>query len=94
MLENGDGKIDELDNLVFQIKNRHWIRHSQQIAINILICMDVLKMTKEDLSTESGIDIENLIKMLQGRYDFNLKELSKLSSILKIDLLKIKIGDE
>ena len=51
-------------------------------------------MTKEDLSTESGIDIENLIKMLQGRYDFNLRELSKLSSILKIDLLKIKIGDE
>jgi hypothetical protein len=94
MMQNGDGKNDELDNLVYQIKNRHWLRHSQQIGINILICMDVLKMSKEDLSRESGIDIEIMIKMLQGRYDYSILEISKLSSILKIDLLKLSTKED
>ena len=88
LVSDNDSKY--MERHIFRIKNRYWLKHSTQIAIGILTRMDYFKYSKEDLSILSEIDIETINKMVKGEYNFDLRQISKLSSILGTELLIFK----
>lgn len=76
--------------------NEYWLNLTLIIALNILNELDrrgeekLFPSTKEDLSNLTGIDLETINKVVQGRIDLKLSQLVKLEEALEIKLINIQ----
>ena len=71
-----------------QIKNRLWIRYSQEIALRVLDKMDTLKLTQKALADKMGCSQQYVSLLLKGSENLTLETISKLETALEIDLIK------
>jgi len=68
-------------------KNSYWLQTSVDIANKILQALDEQNLTKDDLNRKTKISKIKINKMLNGKYDFSLKQLIKIEVALNINLI-------
>ncbi len=72
-----------------RIKNREWLRYSQQIAMLMLDRMEELGMTQKELALRMGCSQQYISKVLKGRENLSLETLYKIESALDLSIVSI-----
>lgn len=67
--------------------NWSWLRHSQRIAVKVLLRMRELKLTQKALAERMGCTQQYVSKIVKGRENMSLDTLSKLEDALGICLI-------
>ena len=67
--------------------NWSWLRHSQKIAVKVLLRMRELKLTQKALAERMGYTQQYVSKILKGKENMSLDTLSKLENALGICLI-------
>lgn len=68
-------------------ENKHWLRHSQRIAIKVLSKMKEEGITQTQLAERMGCKQQYVSKILKGRENLSLETVSKIEISLKISLI-------
>lgn len=64
--------------------NWSWLRHSQRIAVKVLLRMRELKLTQKALAERMGCTQQYVSKIVKGKENMSLDTLSKLEDALGI----------
>ncbi|MCR5574608.1 MAG: helix-turn-helix transcriptional regulator [Bacteroidaceae bacterium] len=67
--------------------NWSWLRHSQRIAVMVLLQMKRLNLTQNALAERMGCTQQYVSKILKGKENMSLETLSKLEDALGISLI-------
>lgn len=67
--------------------NWSWLRHSQRIAVKVLLRMRELKLTQKALAERMGCTQQYVSKIVKGKENMSLDTLSKLEDALGICLI-------
>jgi antitoxin component HigA of HigAB toxin-antitoxin module len=68
-------------------KNASWLRHSQQIAVKVLLKMKELHLTQRALAEKMGCTQQYVSKILKGNENLSLDTITRLEHALHIELL-------
>lgn len=79
-----------VEKINYLINNRSLIDVTSHIALKVLVKLEELKMTKEDLAKKMNLPIEEISKIVKGINDIPLSYIVKLQEILNLELLAIK----
>lgn len=82
------------DEAEWRRENASWLRHSQQIAVKILLKMKELKMTQTTLAGKINCTQQYVSKILKGTENISLDVLSKLEDALGIHLVYSSESEE
>lgn len=64
-----------------------WLRHSQKIAVKVLLQMKKIGLTQKALAERMDCSQQYVSKILKGKENMSLDTLSKLENALKISLI-------
>jgi len=53
-----------------RIKNREWLKESQQLAVKILLRLDDLGLSQKSLAEELGVSAQYVNRLLKGKEKF------------------------
>ena len=67
--------------------NWSWLRHSQRIAVKVLLQMKRLDLTQNALAERMNCSQQYVSKILKGRENMSLETLTKLENALGICLI-------
>ena len=67
--------------------NWSWLRHSQKIAVKVLLQMKQLGLTQKALAERMNCTQQYVSKILKGKENMSLDTLSKLEDALGINLI-------
>lgn len=67
--------------------NWYWLRHSQKIAVKILLQMKQMNLTQKALAERINCSQQYISKILKGKENLSLETLSKLENALNISLI-------
>ena len=67
--------------------NWSWLRHSQKIAVKVLLQMKQDGLTQKALAERMGCTQQYVSKILKGKENMSLDTLSKLEDALGINLI-------
>ena len=67
--------------------NWSWLRHSQKIAVKVLLQMKQEGLTQKALAERMGCTQQYVSKILKGKENMSLDTLSKLEDALGISLI-------
>ena len=67
--------------------NWSWLRHSQMIAVKVLLQMKQLGLTQKALAERMNCTQQYVSKILKGKENMSLDTLSRLESALDITLI-------
>ena len=67
--------------------NASWLRHSQKIAVKVLLKMKQTGMTQKALAERMDCTQQYVSKILKGKENLSLDMLSKLEDALNINLI-------
>lgn len=71
--------------LEFQIENRKQLKVSQDIALKILIRLDELNITKQELALYCNVSVDKIMKIVKGQsIDLDKNLLEKICLILNL----------
>ncbi|MCF0219978.1 MAG: helix-turn-helix transcriptional regulator [Muribaculaceae bacterium] len=68
-------------------KNAAWLRHSQQIAVKVLLKMKELHLTQKALAERMDCTQQYVSKILKGTENMSLDIISRLEEALQINLV-------
>lgn len=68
-------------------KNWSWLRHSQKIAVKVLLQMKQMGLTQKALAERMDCTQQYVSKILKGKENMSLDTLSKLEDALGINLI-------
>lgn len=68
-------------------ENWSWLRHSQRIAVKVLLQMKKEKLTQKALAERMDCTQQYVSKILKGKENMSLDTLSKLENALGINLI-------
>lgn len=68
-------------------ENWSWLRHSQRIAVKVLLQMKKEKITQQALAERMNCTQQYISKILKGKENMSLDTLSKLEDALGISLI-------
>lgn len=68
-------------------ENASWLRHSQMIAVKVLLRMKQEHMTQKALAERMNCTQQYVSKILKGTENMSLDTLSKLEDALQISLI-------
>lgn len=80
-------KDDTLEQIRWRIDNRPWLRHCQYIALKILITLDKENISIDKFSELSGIEKEEIMKILEGSENMTIQTISKIEEALQIKII-------
>lgn len=91
-LENHSSPIKSkfIENFKFKKENKYWLKYSQWVAIKIIATLDDINMSVTEFANKANFKEDDAKNMLSGNYNFSLKELAKIETVLNINLLIIK----
>lgn len=69
--------------------NKYWLDYSRKVAIKLNMTLSDKNITIEEFAKLIGTTTENASLMVKGEYNFTIRELAKIESELKINLLII-----
>lgn len=67
--------------------NWSWLRHSQKIAVKVLLQMKQMGLTQKALAERMNCTQQYVSKILKGKENMSLETLSKLEDALGISLI-------
>lgn len=67
--------------------NALWLRHSQQIAVKVLLKMKEQGLTQKALAERMNCTQQYVSKILKGRENLSLETMSRLEDALQIELV-------
>lgn len=70
-----------------RIRNREMLHESQQIAIKVLMRLQVLGWTKKQLAEAMNVSPQQISKIVSGRENMTISTLVRLQQILNIPIL-------
>ncbi len=68
-------------------ENWSWLRHSQKIAVKVLLQMKQMGLTQKALAERMNCSQQYVSKILKGKENMSLETLSKLEDALGISLI-------
>ena len=68
-------------------ENASWLRHSQQIAVKVLLKMKELHMTQKALAERMNCTQQYVSKILKGKENISLDTMTRLEEALQINIL-------
>ena len=68
-------------------ENATWLRHSQQIAVKVLLKMKELHMTQKALAERMDCTQQYVSKILKGKENLSLDTMTRLEDALEISLV-------
>jgi antitoxin component HigA of HigAB toxin-antitoxin module len=68
-------------------ENASWLRHSQQIAVQVLLKMDELHLSQKALAERMNCTQQYVSKILKGKENLSLDIISRLEDALQINLV-------
>ncbi len=68
-------------------ENASWLRHSQQIAVKVLLKMKELHLTQKALAERMDCTQQYVSKILKGKENLSLDTMTKLENALEINLV-------
>lgn len=80
------------DEAKWRRKNWLWLRHSQKIAVRVLLRMRQLGLTQKMLAERMGCTQQYVSKILKGKENMSLDTISRLEAAL--DIILIQDGQE
>ncbi len=69
-------------------ENWYWLRHSQRIAVRVLIQMKEMGLTQKALAESMNCTQQYVSKILKGKENMSLETLSKLEHALGINIIQ------
>ena len=78
-----------IDELNYRRDNRVWLSWSAKIAIKIRKTLKDRNTSIEQFSEMLNMSLEQVNAILSGKYNFTLKEISQIESMLNINFIKI-----
>lgn len=78
-----------IDELNYRRDNRVWLSWSAKIAIKIRKTLKDRNTSIEQFSEMLNMSLEQVNDFLSGKYNFTLKEISQIESVLNINFIKI-----
>jgi len=84
-----EGDSSTLARNEWLIKNRSWLRKSQEIAMLILDSLEVKGWSQKKLALEMNVSPQLVNKWVKGNENFTLDSISKLEDVLDITILVI-----
>lgn len=69
--------------------NKGWLKHSQQVAMQILTRLDELKMSQVRLAEILNITPQQVNKWVKGNENFTFETIDKLEKALNFQLIQI-----
>ena len=70
-----------------RLENASWLRHSQQIAVKVLLKMKELHMTQKALAERMNCTQQYVSKILKGKENISLDTMTRLEEALQINIL-------
>ena len=70
-----------------RIRNRAMLRESQQIALKVLLRLDVLGWSQRDLARELQVSPQQVSKIVSGKENLTLETQIKLQTLLEVPIL-------
>ena len=67
--------------------NWSWLRHSQKIAVKVLLQMKQMGLTQKALAERMNCSQQYVSKILKGKENMSLETLSKLEEALDINII-------
>ncbi|MBR5717253.1 MAG: helix-turn-helix transcriptional regulator [Bacteroidales bacterium] len=67
--------------------NWSWLRHSQRIAVKVLLQMKQMGLTQKALAERMNCSQQYVSKILKGKENMSLDTLSKLEEALDINII-------
>jgi ribosome-binding protein aMBF1 (putative translation factor) len=71
--------------------NRDWLNKSAAIAVSVLSTLRSRGLTQKDLAERMGVSPQQVNKIVKGQENLTLETISKLESILGIDIIESSI---
>ena len=68
-------------------ENASWLRHSQQIAVKVLLKMKELQLTQRALAERMNCTQQYVSKILKGKENLSLDSMTRLEEALEIRLV-------
>ena len=68
-------------------ENASWLRHSQQIAVKVLLKMKELHLTQAALAERMNCTQQYVSKILKGKENLSLDTMTRLEEALQINLV-------
>ena len=68
-------------------ENASWLRHSQQIAVKVLLRMKELHLTQKALAERMNCTQQYVSKILKGKENLSLETMTRLEDALGINLV-------
>ena len=68
-------------------ENASWLRHSQQIAVKVLLKMKELQLTQKALAERMNCTQQYVSKILKGKDNLSLDTMTRLEEALEISLV-------
>lgn len=68
-------------------ENASWLRHSQQIAVKVLLKMKELQLTQRALAERMNCTQQYVSKILKGKENLSLDTMTRLEEALEISLV-------
>lgn len=68
-------------------ENASWLRHSQQIAVKVLLKMKELHLTQKALAERMNCTQQYVSKILKGKENLSLDTMARLEDALEINLV-------
>lgn len=81
-----DGREEFKNYLKYQIDNQDWLSKSQSFAATVIQHLIKNKMFQIELAEKLNISSIELSKLLSGKHDFTLSEISKIEKVLETKL--------
>lgn len=75
------------DEAEWRRDNADWLRHSQRIAVQVLLKMKEEHLTQKALAERMGCSQQYVSKILKGTENLSLETLTKLENSLNVRLL-------
>lgn len=73
-------------------ENASWLRHSQQIAVKVLLKMKELQLTQKALAERMNCTQQYVSKILKGKENLSLDTMTRLEEALKITLVYSEVN--
>ena len=68
-------------------ENAFWLRHSQQIAVKVLLKMNELRLTQKALAERLNCTQQYVSKILKGKENLSLDTMTWIEEALKISFV-------
>ncbi len=78
-----------LEKAKYRRENRNWLLKSKRIALRVLGVLKERGMQQKELAEQLGVSPQQVSKIVKGKENLTLETISKLESVLEINLIEV-----